>query len=504
LKKFSWAILIFTLSILALLILNQSLFTQNQNVYARCPNGTHKSPSGDCEKYVPHKGLPRCPNGSHRSPDGDCEKVSDSESDSGSSSKNNDNHKSKSSSKSEADTTYSESKEFTNNPSPTLPSPSLSEGIEISGPITYIVDGDTLDVNNIRIRLALVNTPEVGQNGFYSAKYFVENLCLGKNGQVDIDNGQRQGSFGREIGVVYCDKVNLNEALMSNNLAVIDTRFCEVSEFAAEIWANPHCQSNPEENNKLDSQPPNEDSVTSQDDSNQPSPYNIKLGISLKHPTDWKLVNLKNGIQLVKENNGVYVEIRKHDLESSNTELKQYVDDDINDRSSSRKDFKLTYEKPSTIGNLPAYEALYTFLKTQNQKDYSVGGPTNKVLRTWVYSQGNVYTVAYVSEDDKYELYLPTAQKIINSFKINPVSQQSFSDNDSNDKKKSSNQPNENSNHKGSNSNEDSNGGSGRCKDGYHKDESGECEKVVNNKGKPRCPNGYHRSPDGDCERARN
>jgi len=47
---------------------------------ARCPNGYHKSPSGDCEKYVPHKGLPRCPNGSHRSPDGDCEKVNDSKS----------------------------------------------------------------------------------------------------------------------------------------------------------------------------------------------------------------------------------------------------------------------------------------------------------------------------------------------------------------------------------------------------------------------------------------
>jgi hypothetical protein len=42
-----------------------------------------------------------------------------------------------------------------------------------------------------------------------------------------------------------------------------------------------------------------------------------------------------------------------------------------------------------------------------------------------------------------------------------------------------------------------------QCKDGYHKDESGECEKVVNNKGKPRCPNGYHRRPDGNCESAR-
>ena len=96
----------------------------------------------------------------------------------------------------------------------TLPSETFSEGIEISGPVTYVVDGDTLDINDIRIRLSLVNTPEVGEAGFDSAKEFVESLCLDKNGQVDIDDGQRQGSFGREIGVVYCDGINLNSELM--------------------------------------------------------------------------------------------------------------------------------------------------------------------------------------------------------------------------------------------------------------------------------------------------
>jgi hypothetical protein len=45
---------------------------------ARCPNGTHKSPSGDCEAVVSHEGLPRCPNGFHRSPSGNCEEVSSS------------------------------------------------------------------------------------------------------------------------------------------------------------------------------------------------------------------------------------------------------------------------------------------------------------------------------------------------------------------------------------------------------------------------------------------
>jgi hypothetical protein len=47
---------------------------------ARCPNGYHKSASGDCEPepVLHHDGLPRCPNGYHRSPDAECERVSGS------------------------------------------------------------------------------------------------------------------------------------------------------------------------------------------------------------------------------------------------------------------------------------------------------------------------------------------------------------------------------------------------------------------------------------------
>ena len=48
-----------------------------------------------------------------------------------------------------------------------------SDGVELVGNVTYIVDGDTLDINGIRIRLSLVDTPERGQPGFREAKEFV-------------------------------------------------------------------------------------------------------------------------------------------------------------------------------------------------------------------------------------------------------------------------------------------------------------------------------------------
>jgi micrococcal nuclease len=117
-----------------------------------------------------------------------------------------------------------------------------SNGIELVGNVTYVVDGDTLDINGIRIRLSLVDTPERGHPGYKEAKEFVKSLCLGKNGELDVDDGQRRGDrFGRELGVVYCDGVNMNEKLMDNHLAKIFTEYCDVSEFSTEVWARSHC-----------------------------------------------------------------------------------------------------------------------------------------------------------------------------------------------------------------------------------------------------------------------
>jgi micrococcal nuclease len=119
---------------------------------------------------------------------------------------------------------------------------SAAEGIELVGHVTHVVDGDTLDINGIRIRLSLVNTSERGQPEFKEAKEFVNTLCLGKKGELDVDDGQRRGDrYGREIGVVYCDGININENLMNNHLANILTEYCDVSEFANEKWAKPSC-----------------------------------------------------------------------------------------------------------------------------------------------------------------------------------------------------------------------------------------------------------------------
>src|SRR6266511_2382239 len=80
--------------------------------------------------------------------------------------------------------------------------------------VTYIVDGDTLDVGSTRIRLTLVNSPEVGEPGYTGAKQLTAQTCrIGSQALVHEDDGQTGGSYGRMVAVVYCGGVNLNAAL---------------------------------------------------------------------------------------------------------------------------------------------------------------------------------------------------------------------------------------------------------------------------------------------------
>jgi hypothetical protein len=115
------------------------------------------------------------------------------------------------------------------------------------GAVTEIVDGDTMDINNVGVRLALVNTPERGESGYTEAIDFVKSVCsVGTKALVDEDDRQKEGSFDRLIGLVYCgddninNKISLNELLLNGRYAVIYQDFCNISEFSSSSWAQRH------------------------------------------------------------------------------------------------------------------------------------------------------------------------------------------------------------------------------------------------------------------------
>ena len=117
-------------------------------------------------------------------------------------------------------------------------SPCLGSAACFNGTVTKIVDGDTLYVGDVKIRLALVDTPEVGEVGYEEASQFAGSLCpVGSEARVDQDDRQLYDAYGRMLAVVYCGGKNLNEELLEGGYAVILTRYCDESEFGGEGWA---------------------------------------------------------------------------------------------------------------------------------------------------------------------------------------------------------------------------------------------------------------------------
>jgi len=103
----------------------------------------------------------------------------------------------------------------------------------ITGTVTSIIDGDTIKIDGQSIRFALASSPELNEFGGDTAREFIVEICpVGSTATVDEDDEQTQGSYGRIVGVIYCNGVNLNEELVDSGLGYLSTGFCDKSEFA--------------------------------------------------------------------------------------------------------------------------------------------------------------------------------------------------------------------------------------------------------------------------------
>jgi endonuclease YncB( thermonuclease family) len=121
---------------------------------------------------------------------------------------------------------------------PPEPSGNGGSGENFTGEVTNIVDGDTLYVDDVKIRLVLVDTPEAGEAGYAEAKDFAAGICPeGSQATADQDDWQLEDQYGRMLAVVYCGGKNLNRELLENGHAVILTQYCDLSEFGDEPWA---------------------------------------------------------------------------------------------------------------------------------------------------------------------------------------------------------------------------------------------------------------------------
>src|SRR5438093_4843869 len=131
-----------------------------------------------------------------------------------------------------------------NNPPPPTPNPKPSAcprsvGLCIERNVTRIIDGDTLDVEgSLRIRLVLVNAPELNATGGPESRDHLTTLCSGTKALVDEDDLEiGHDPYGRVLAVVYCGGANANAAMISLGDATTYYAFCSVSEFRGAAWS---------------------------------------------------------------------------------------------------------------------------------------------------------------------------------------------------------------------------------------------------------------------------
>lgn len=99
---------------------------------------------------------------------------------------------------------------------------SYYDGASIVGICTKVQDGDTISVRGRRIRLKHIDAPELNQLSFDKvpigevSRNFLVDAILGKRVEVKIFG---KGYYGRALGVVYLDGVNINRSIIQEGMA---------------------------------------------------------------------------------------------------------------------------------------------------------------------------------------------------------------------------------------------------------------------------------------------
>lgn len=130
---------------------------------------------------------------------------------------------------------------------------SLSAAAEtLTGKVIKVADGDTLtiltaDKEQTKVRLAAIDAPEKAQPFGERSKHSLSAMCFGKSATIDVVDLDR---YGRTVGVVTCDGVEVNRTQVSRGMAWAYRKHIKGFEFLIEeerkarslksgLWADP-------------------------------------------------------------------------------------------------------------------------------------------------------------------------------------------------------------------------------------------------------------------------
>jgi hypothetical protein len=143
----------------------------------------------------------------------------------------------------------------------------------------------------------------------------------------------------------------------------------------------------------------------------------ITTGISIQFPSNWeKSVNLNNFVTFrapPETDTRVYpaaLGLKIQELTSQNVSLQGVTKVQMSELKKTNPDLKLSESTSTTLAGKPAHKVVFS--ATDNNQ------VQRKALQLWTVIDNKAILITYKAQPDKYSSYLPTIEKMINSFQV--------------------------------------------------------------------------------------
>ena len=144
---------------------------------------------------------------------------------------------------------------------------------------------------------------------------------------------------------------------------------------------------------------------------------NPELGISIQYPSNWeKLVNLDKFVTFTappETDTRIYpaaLGLKVQELSSKNISLQEITKVQMSNLKKSNPNLNVLESTSSTIADKPSHKIVFSAIDNKEVE--------RKAMQVWTVIGNKAFLITYKAEPDKFSSYLPTIERMIDSFKV--------------------------------------------------------------------------------------
>jgi eukaryotic-like serine/threonine-protein kinase len=144
---------------------------------------------------------------------------------------------------------------------------------------------------------------------------------------------------------------------------------------------------------------------------------NSELGISIQYPSNWeKIASMDNFVTFTappETDTRIYpaaLGLKVQELPSQNIPLQEITKVQMSDLKRSNPGLKVLESTSTNIADKPAHKIVFSAIDNKEVE--------RKAMQVWTVIGNKAILITYKTEPDKFSSYLPTIERMINSFKV--------------------------------------------------------------------------------------